>query len=368
MAQGPRTEMARLVGGIVIALALAIPAAADSISSYNIFAGHSIVGVGSVNAPGEVVGSNGDLFLSGVTAASVHSGGSIFDDFNAVTTTGDVTIDGNAQMTFFGSIGGNVNVGQSATLTANVAGNILAGGNVTTSGNTTGSIFAGGSISATGTVGGSTHPFTAVSPPSFTTVALPSAHTFSSGGTSFTLPTFATQTLAPGSYGELLMIGSNTINLSAGNYFFSDIRMTGSFVTFNFDTTHGPINIFVSGPVDLVSASMNLNGVASGSVSSAAAAQVYWETHDNFHTEFTNLLGTVYAPFGDIQLFKLSQVNGNVIAGNDIITDGGTFAPGAQSTSLLLPEPSGLTLGCLAMAGLVAARARIRRRVNARLP
>ena len=130
-----------------------------SISSYNIFAGHAIVGTGSINSPGGVVGSNGDLLLNGVTAQSVRAGGSIFDNFGSVTTTGDVTIDGDAQMTFFGGIGGNLNVGQNANLTANVAGDILAGKSVAASGNTTGSIFAGSSITATGTVGGSTHPF-----------------------------------------------------------------------------------------------------------------------------------------------------------------------------------------------------------------
>ena len=192
-----------------------------------------------------------------------------------------------------------------------------------------------------------------MTPPSFTTLALPAAHSFSSGGTSFLLNTFAAQTLSPGSYGELVMIGSNTVNLSSGNYYFDDIRTIGSFATFNFDTTHGPINIFVTGAVFMKSATMNLNGVSYSSVAPGDAGQIYWETHDNLYVQFASLLGTYYAPFGDLEIMSLSQANGELIAGHDIITDGGTFVFGAPSTSMLLvPEPSGYSLGLWRITGL----------------
>jgi hypothetical protein len=103
-----------LCGAMLIALAMAIPARADSIGAYTLFAGHAIQATGGITATAGVIGSNGDMYLNGATAQTVRGGGSIFDVFGGVTTTGDVTVNGNAQLTFFGGIGGNLNVGQNA--------------------------------------------------------------------------------------------------------------------------------------------------------------------------------------------------------------------------------------------------------------
>jgi hypothetical protein len=143
--------------------------------------------------------------------------------------------------------------------------------------------------------------------------------------------------------------------------------MLGSFVTFNFDTTKGPINIYVSGPVFFQDADMKLNGVSFGSIAPSDASQVYWETHDNFHAEFSNLLGTIYAPFGDIQSVKLSQSKGELIAGIDLITDGGTYTAGAASQSLLVPEPAAMTLIIAATASAAIPALLRRRRARGRV-
>ena len=282
------------------------------------------------------------MFLSGGSVQTINSGGSLINTFGGLGATGNVVADGDATYNFFGSVGGNLNVGGNLQTTANVGGNIVAGGNVNTSGNTTGNIFAGGWVVNSGTVSGNIHPASAVSPATFTPLTLPPAHNFSSGGNDVTMPTFASQTLSPGSYGEVLLDGSNTLNLSTGTYYFNDIRMLGSFATFNFDTTKGPINIFVTGEILLSSATMNLNGVNFSSVNPSSAGQVYWETHSDLYGTFSSVLGTVYAPFGNIQLFSLSNGVGNFVAGHDFITDGGTFRFGAASSSI--PEPTSIAL------------------------
>ncbi|HEX3727020.1 MAG TPA: polymer-forming cytoskeletal protein [Pirellulales bacterium] len=335
-------------------------------TDYNMFAGHSIIGTGIITSPGGKMGSNGDLFLSGTNVQAINGGGSLFDNFGAVDTTGDVTVDGNATATFFGAIGGNLNVGHNANLTANIGGNIVAGGTVATSGATTGSIFAGGlaTLNPLGTVGGAIHSFSGMTPPSFTPLVIPAAHTFAAGGPDISVPQLGQQTLAPGSYGDFTMAGANTIHLSSGNYYFNDITMTGSFVTWALDTTHGPINIFVTGSVFLDNPTVTLNGVAFSNITAANAAQVFWETHSNFYADFASLVGTVFAPDGDIQLVKLSNELGTLVAGHDIITDGATFTPGAVSPTLLsVPEPSGLVLALVAGAGLLLLNRR-----KARLP
>ena len=55
------------------------------------------------------------------------------------------------------------------------------------------------------------------------------------------LPVFGQQTLAPGHYSDLIMQGSNKLFLSAGDYHFNDIRMTGTFAELHLDLTGGPI-------------------------------------------------------------------------------------------------------------------------------
>jgi hypothetical protein len=323
----------------------------DSVAGYTVFAAHSIIG--KISAPGGVVGSNGDLFADGITAARVSAGGSLYDNFGAVTTTGDVTVNGHAIATFFGSIGGDLNVGRDANLTADVGGSIRAGGYVKTSGDTTGGIHAGSTIASTGTVGGGQFPFSAANPDSHAHVALPDGHTFASGGPSYVLNTFESKTLAPGSYGDLAFIGSNTVNLSSGNYYFDDIRSIGSFTTFNINSSGGPVNIFVTGSVFLQSPSVNLDGVSASSASSANAAKVYWEIHGNLRLAFADFLGTVYTPSGDIYLDSLSELKGVAIAGHDIIVDSGSsFSPGSISPTVAVPEPSSLTLVLFAAAAI----------------
>ncbi len=337
-------------------LGFAAPRAAlgeDTVESYSVFAGNSIDASGSITSNGSALGSNHDMFLSGANVQTVRLGGMLYNTFGGITATGDVVVDGDAVYNFFGSVGGNLNVGGNLTTTANVAGNIIAGGSVSTSGNTSGSIFAGAGITSSGTVGGAAFPFSHPTPESFTPLAMPPAHTFASGGANLLMPTFANQTLSPGSYGELLFDGSNTVNLSSGNYYFDSIHSLGSFVTFNFDTTHGPVNIFVTGDIFLTSATMNLNGVSFSSIDPANAGQVYWETHGDLSATFTSLLGTVYSPYGDIDLEKLSNGLGNLVAGHDFITDGGTFNFGRASSAI--PEPSSMVLalcavGCAALA------------------
>ncbi|HZZ82330.1 MAG TPA: polymer-forming cytoskeletal protein, partial [Gemmataceae bacterium] len=321
------------------------------------------------------------------------SGGGSLDNANAgPTISGDVTFNGDVYIGALSSVGGNVNAGGDANLGTNVAGNVVAAGNATVSANIAGNIEAGGNVSVNGlstvtgnvlsngdvtvnsTVDGNVnygvgHSLTvafgahvngsttsapaSVTPAVFSTVPLPAAHSFTTGSTNVTMPTFATQTLAPGSYNNLTMAGSNTLNLSAGNYYFTNITMNGSFLTLNLNTTGGPINIFVTDSTALHDVTTNINGVGYQNVGPTAIGQVYFETHGSLSVDFSNLVGTFYAPFGDINIKSLSSFTGNVYAGHDVVADFPTFYSGPVSPTLGVPEPASLAIALACVSLLV---------------
>ncbi len=384
-----------------LSLIIASPAGslhAESISNFNVFGGHSVVLSGIINSsqtPTGPIGSNNDIHSSTSGNFQSFSGGGSFDSANAgPTVTGDVTFNGDVYIGALSSVGGNVNAGGDANLGTNVSGNVVAAGNVTATANIANNLEAGGNVFVNGLstvtgnvlsngdvtvnitvdgnvnygvgrlltvafgghVGGSTtSAAVAVTPATFSTVPLPAAHSFTAGGVNVTMPTFATQTLSPGSYGNLTMAGSNTLNLSAGNYYFSSFTMTGSFLNLDLNTSGGPINIYVTNSTALHDATTNVNGVSYQNVGSSAIGQIYFETHGSLSVDFSHMVGTFYAPFGDINIQSLSSFTGNVYAGHDVVADFPTFMSGPVSPTLGVPEPAGFVMA-LAGTGLLHSR------------
>lgn len=387
-------SLIRIVSVATLSITLGTAATrAESISNFSVFGGHSVVLTGIASATQTAVGSNHDIHSSASGTFQSFSGGGSFDSANAgPTVSGDVIFNGDVYIGALSSVGGNVNAGGDANLGTNVAGNVLAGGNVLATANITGDIDAGGNVlvkglsTVTGNVlsngdvtvsstvngnvnygighlltvafgahvnGSTTSSPITVTPQSFSTVPLPAAHTFATGNSNITMATFATQTLAPGSYNNLTMAGSNTLNLSAGNYYFNNITMNGSFLNLNLNTTGGPINIFVTDSTALHDVTTTVNGVGYQNVSQAAISQVYFETHGSLSVDFSHMIGTFYAPYGDINIASLSSFTGDVYAGHDVIADFPNFYSGPVSPTLGVPEPASFVIALVGV-GLVA--------------
>ncbi len=138
---------------------------------------------------------------------------------------------------------------------SNTANTVAANGNVVTGSFTKiNSVTYGGTFTpgVVNTIGSQTHAPVTATPAVAPSILIPAAASFTAGVTNIVLPINTSQTLAPGSYGSLTFDGSNTVSLSSGNYYFSNIASNADFNSFSFDLTSGPVNIFVAGDVHLL--------------------------------------------------------------------------------------------------------------------
>ena len=140
------------------------------------------------------------------SAASMHGGTSVCVNGNIISGSivdlgGSTNVSGNVDAN------GNVNLGTSAKVY----------GNLTTSGN----LYKSTSAMVYGTT---TENGTPIVPQSYGLIALPPATTFNSGGTNIT----SSCTLSPGSYGNVNLGTSKTLNFSSGDYYFDSFSMSGS--------------------------------------------------------------------------------------------------------------------------------------------
>jgi hypothetical protein len=192
---------------------------------------------------------------------------------------------------------------------------------------------------------------------------MPAADTFAAGGADVNVPTFASATLTPGSYGALTLgtspFGSATLTLTGGDYFFTGITSEGAFNTLNLDLTSGPVRIFVTGDVDLGTAfTTEVNGGPAGGADPGLAAGDLLETLGNFNGSgfFTSDLffGTIFAPDGSIttgfQTNVIGSLVGETIAAGSTNVTGVPYAGFAPSA---VPEPSTLALAGLGALGLL---------------
>jgi hypothetical protein len=224
------------------------------------------------------------------------------------------------------SIGGNIDVN----------GNIIIGGG-TLSGNVThptGTTYTGPSIGSRNIIGAPALP---VLP------SMPAVTTFPAAGT---VNITTTQTIKPGSFGNITLGGNKTLTLSGtGVYVFKSIKNSGTTNNFVFDFGNDPvgtIKIYVYGDVDLnkVMASINNGGSESriysethGTGSTCSDGPIAWNIANGSSGQPFKWVGSVWAPFAAINIGSgtgSSSIKGALWSGTQVNIQSNntiTFAP-----------------------------------------
>jgi hypothetical protein len=176
------------------------------------------------------------------------------------------------------------------------------------------------------------------------------------------LPIFGQQSLSPGHYSDLILQGSNKVTLTAGDYHFNNINMTGAFAELHLDVNGGPINIFAANDVTFNQLSTFVNGVAQQNANPVLAAHVLLEAHGDIVLS-RQFFGGVFAPKGDVTIRSLTDVIGAVVAGDEVIAESSADVTYVRNNYLTaVPEPSAFVLGLSAFLSVFAVCIRTRRR------
>jgi hypothetical protein len=151
-------------------------------------------------------------------------------------------------------------------------------------------------------------------PQHYNVLTLPSATNFNSGGNDIK----SSGTLSPGSYGNVTLGTSKTLNLSSGDYYFKSFSMSGSGkLKINLNT--GKIRIFITGNTTFGTSieTTILNG---------SPENVYWEIHGNFNMGGSGKWnGIIYCPSGNITIGTSCIIKGALWAGGDISIGGSSM-------------------------------------------
>jgi predicted acyltransferase (DUF342 family) len=386
---------------------------ADDVSDFVVFGNNAVTYQGFTDSVGAPVGTNGDLnHLAGIGEFDSLLGGGVLNGANTNArqhVAGDVVFNDSIRINELSRIGGDLHSFSDVLFEAgaagdgvvggifalgsvdlgafNQAGSIAADGNVTLrpSARVLGDVGSNGNVTLEGAsqvVGHVTHAGTLTAVPPATvgsssvgaTVLLP---TFYPGvfmpvtqtppvslAPPTVLPLFASQTLAPGHYSDLILQGSNDVFLSAGDYFFNNINMTGTFADLHLDLTGGQIRIFVNDDVTFNRLSVLVNGVAQASANPLLAADVVLEAHGDIVLS-GEFFGGVFAAKGIATLESLTEVIGSVVAADEVIAESSADVTYVRNNYLTtVPEPTALVLSFLAAGALaVCVALRGRRRI-----
>jgi hypothetical protein len=388
-----------LIHGLLLTAGATAQTTQRQVGDFVVFGKNAVTYQGFTNSTGAPVGTNGDLnHLAGIgTFTSIFGGGAL----NGANTNarqrveGDVDFLGNIGINELSRVGGNLsgrNVlfeggaagdGVVGNLLAygtvdfgafNQAGSITADGSVTlrpsarvlsslssnsnvtleTAAKVDGAVIHGGTLTVAplAMVGSSGAGAVLLLPDSYAPVAIPVTPTPApSTAPPIVLPVFGEQALAPGHYSDLVMQGSNKLFLSAGDYHFNDIRMTGAFAELHLDLSGGPINLFAFDEVTFNQLSTFVNGVPQATANPALAANVLLEAHGNVVLS-RQFFGGVFAPKGDVTLRTLTDVVGAVVAGDEVIAESAANVSYVRNNYLAsIPEPSAVVL---VLVGIVA--------------
>lgn len=365
-----------------IALAACVPMATAAEptdpTTAAVFAGGNITFNSFSTVSGAPVVANGSVIHNGgsLNASSLYAGGTFTDAPAAFqNSTGDLLFGGS--ITGLGGpgsmFGGNITSGGSIAFlnsSEQVAGNVTAAGDVSQPfdfAGIGGSVLAGGNVNIQGTVtggvtygtgytqgtfahiGGAIVHGGAVTPTPYNALTLPVGRSLTPGASDVVLSNFQSITLAPGAYGNLDFASSNTVTLTAGQYIFAGISNSFALNQLAFDTSGGPINVFVAGDLDFNLVQV-INGqalFAGGNPNPADSNQIFFEVGGSF-TGDDSIYGTVFAPNGNITMDNFASDTGRLLAGGDVTINDGNVT--------YVPEPAALALFCSGALALLRRR------------
>ena len=339
---------------VLAALALLLPAvaSADPISAFSLFGGN-MLSLGASNTLGGLAGSNGIVALQngGSNILTLEGGGTVSTSGGASTITGNIISNSNVILDNNGHVTGGIDSGGNVTLGSNVVvdGNIRAGGtlflnnNAVVHGNVDVGAAAGAVVTLNDTLahidGTVTHKAgTTITDPGVVSVggnvigvpAAPTAYSATSvpaatpgivssslAADSRSIANFGSLALAPGTYNDLSMGSSATLQLSAGTYYFDtwtlDNNDTISFIG------GGLFRLFFTGNVFANSGLIVNDGTVSGNPN---ANNIYAETLGNW-SDRGEWIGTIFGSGGssNVSFGPESSLTGVAWARNNLITD-----------------------------------------------
>ncbi|MDZ7292345.1 MAG: T9SS type A sorting domain-containing protein [candidate division KSB1 bacterium] len=181
---------------------------------------------------------------------------------------------------------------------------------------------------------GSTITGTATPHATVATLPMPTL-SYSAGGASYTLKKNEVRTLAPGSYGNVIVGNNATLKLSTGNYFFKVLE-TKTESILEIDVTSGPVTINVVTKL-LLGKEITVTVKPSGE---AGSDKVIFNTLQSTKVTLDKggyILGTVIAPNTEVLLAKNNRFRGAICAQKIIVERDVVFmhhtSPGTLSKS-----------------------------------
>ncbi len=260
---------------------------------------------------------NGNVFAYGMYGSS----GNVLLKPAGIIVNGQIHAKGDVIVSAGTTVRGNVfsakdiKLYNSHTSAQGIQGNAFAGRNITTENATyiSGEAYAGGSINLENPANVNLTPPLLLTPNLSANLPLdpPELTNFTPGTSDRNLQsnTNVAQTVEPGKYKELKVNWNNRVRFISGNYYFDKINANQSSVTFQFDLSAGPVNIYVkdtAGFGDKLSVEVSENGVTFEKVRNLfqsnpdkvkeLAGKVYTEIHNKIEFASTSptWLGNIY--------------------------------------------------------------------------
>jgi cytoskeletal protein CcmA (bactofilin family) len=256
------------------------------------------------------------LLMANVPEFTIINEASEAPSARVFVSNGAITIDRSKHSASKGDLHSNATItfkkGDPTTFTGNLSavGSITINKDNTIVGNATSAstitVASGGSITGTRT-------------PNANVASLPiTATSFSAGGANITVPKNGTRTLSPGSYGNVILNNSATLNLSSGEYRFVKLE-TGSSCFLNFNVSNGGVQVKVTTSLKF-GAEVTVAITPGGETNSVAVDFITLQTAQVLISKEGFVLGTITAPNAEVFVGKNTSLRGAILA-NKITVD-----------------------------------------------